>query len=70
MLRKSKGSERRKYPKEEKRKLERFKGLGFFFFFFFFFGDKRLGVFINTRLMKVSLPNAPYGILKNKLYTW
>ena len=67
MLRKSKGSERRKYPKEEKRKLERFKGLRFFFFFFW---DKRLGVFINTRLMKVSLPNAPYGILKNKLYTW
>ena len=68
MLRKSKGSERRKYPKEEKRKLERFKGLRFFFFFFF--GDKRLGVFIDTRLMKVSLPNASYGILKNKLYTW
>ena len=69
MLRKSKGSERRKYPKEEKRKLEHFKGLRFFFFFFLG-GDKQLGVFIDTRLMKVSLPDAPYGILKNKLYTW
>ena len=36
-------------------------------FFFFFLVDKQLGVFIEIPLMKVSLPNAPYGILKNKL---
>ena len=35
--------------------------------FFFFLVDKQLGVFIEIPLMKVSLPNAPYGILKNKL---
>ena len=40
MLRKSKGSERIKYPKEEKRKLERFRVCVFFFFF-----DRWLDVF-------------------------
>ena len=45
----------------------RFGFLGLLFFF-----DKRLGVFImnlSKCLMKMSLSNAPYGILKNKLYT-
>ena len=37
------------------------------FAFFFFF--RRLGVFIDTRLMKVCLPNVPYGFLMGKLYT-
>ena len=68
MLRKSKGSERREYPKEEKQKLERFRVCVFLFFLFFFF-NRWLGVFIDTRLMKVCLPNTPYGFLKGKLYT-
>ena len=66
MLRKSNGSERREYPKEEKQKLERFRVCVFFFIFFF---NKWLGVFIDTRLMKVCLPNVPYGFLMRKLYT-
>ena len=64
MLRKSNGSERREYPKEEKRKLEHFRICVFFFIF-----NRQLGVFIDTHLMKVCLPNTPYGFLKGKLYT-